>query len=117
MSANYNSISNYAQQYFQDQFSFPSWMTYDIFKNLTNKREREAIVTKNKILMTDTYNRTMAHMVGDDRKKEEVFTLFLRKSKGVANVVYGIRNILQELLSTPITKAEVDFAEQAIKDQ
>ncbi|MFA7285091.1 MAG: nicotinamide phosphoribosyltransferase domain-containing protein [Candidatus Absconditabacterales bacterium] len=106
-----------AQQYFHDQFSFPSWMTYDIFKNLSNKRERETVVTKNKILMTDTYNRTMAHMVGNDWKREEVFTLFLRKSKGAANVVYGIRNILQELLSTPITKAEVDFAQQAINDQ
>lgn len=117
MSSNNNSISNYTKQYFQDQFAFPSWMTYDVFKTLTNKREREAVITKNKILMTDTYNRTMAHMVGNDWKKEEVFTLFLRKSKGAANVVYGIRNILQELLSTPITKTEIDFAQQAINDQ
>jgi len=47
--------------YKEQTFTFPH-ISYEEFKKIDDMRVRREIVKRNRILMTDTYNRTMEHI-------------------------------------------------------
>ncbi len=94
---------------------FPQ-ITYEEFENIKNIQVRKDIVGANRILQTDAYNRTMAHMRWEKGIQEETFTLTFRKSPNNSfNVIHWVRNTLQTLFQHPITQSELDFAKAAIQ--
>ncbi len=97
---------------------FPA-ISYDIFQTIRDPELRRAIATKNRVIRTDAYNRTMIHLdVPELRDALAVYTMTFRKAaNGTYNVIYGVRNKLEEILSAPITQAELDFAEKFYEEQ
>ena len=105
------------QAYINSTQTFPN-ITFDEFQSITDLELRKDIISKNKILQTDTYNRTMSHMRWEKWKEIETFTLTFRKSPNNSyNVIHGVRNTLQKLFSQPITQVELDFAKESFKHQ
>lgn len=100
-----------------DYKTFPS-ISFEDFQAIPYIEERKEIAKRNKILRTDAYNRTMDYIKWERWDRNEVFYLSLRKSPNEKfNVIYGIRNIVDEVLRTPITQAELDFADDFYKYQ
>lgn len=99
------------ESYQKQELAFPS-ITYAEFEAIDDLEMRKRIVGKNKILQTDTYNRTMTFLRGEKGKKEEVYTLTFRKApnENPYNVIYGVRNIVKSILDLPVTQTELDFA-------
>lgn len=98
------------EAYREQMFAFPE-ISFEEFNEIDDLQVREEIVGKNKILQTDTYNRTMAYLKGDDVDNFENYTLTFRSSPNQSyNIVYGVRKIIKRLLGTPITQTELDFA-------
>lgn len=53
----------------------------------------------------------MDYIKGERWDKIETFYLSLRKSPNKKfNIIYWVKNIVDEILRTPITQAELDFA-------
>lgn len=99
-----------ANAYAASLFAFPA-ISYQDFESVDDLAVRKEIVSRNKLLQTDTYNRTMNFLRAEKGMEKETFTLTFRKSpNGKTNIVYGIRTILKEILSRPITQNELDFA-------
>ncbi len=100
-----------AVDYKEQITTFPQ-ISYSEFELITDIKVRKDIVKRNRILMTDTYNRTMEHTKGEEKSKEiETFTLAFRKSpNNTYNVVHGIRSMIKDVFEAPITQAELDFA-------
>lgn len=93
-----------------DYKKFPE-ISFSEFQAIPYLDERKEIAKRNKILRTDAYNRTMDFIKWDRWDRVETFYLSLRKSpNGIFNVIYGIKNIVDEVLRTPITQNELDFA-------
>nr|MDD3720289.1 nicotinamide phosphoribosyltransferase domain-containing protein [Candidatus Gracilibacteria bacterium] len=93
-----------------DYKQFPE-ISFAEFQAIPYLDERIEIAKRNKILRTDAYNRTMDYIKGDRGNGNEVFYLSLRKSPNSKfNVIYGIRNIVDEVLRTPVSQSEIDFA-------
>ena len=94
---------------------FPN-ITFAEFQQITDEQVRRDIVSKNRILQTDTYNRTMNHIKGKERSKiKETYALSMRRAPGDApNEKYvaidGLRKAVKKMLSFPITQQELDFA-------
>jgi len=100
-----------------DYKQFPE-ISFEDFQAIPYIDERKEIASRNKILRTDAYNRTMDYIKWDKWNQIETFYLAIRKSPNSKfNVIYGIRNIVDEVLRTPITQAEVDFADSFYKYQ
>ena len=99
------------ESYKRQEFAFPS-ISYERFEAIDDLEIRKRIVQKNKILQTDTYNRTMNFLRGEKGRKEEVYTLTFRKAPNgnPYNVVYGVRNTVKGILDLPVTQEELDFA-------
>ena len=98
---------------------FPT-ISYDVFQTIEDPFIRRHIAAKNRIIRTDAYNRTMTHLSGADSMRDTpaVFTMTFRKAaNGSYNVVCGVRQKLEEILSAPITQAELDFAAAFYADQ
>ena len=96
---------------------FPN-ISYQEYQQLTDERVRQDIASKNKIIQTDTYNRTMKHIKGERAKKIETFTFSMRRAPEERFVVVdGIRKALKKMLSYPITQQELDFAKEYYEDQ
>ncbi|MBP8016419.1 DUF5598 domain-containing protein [Candidatus Gracilibacteria bacterium] len=90
--------------------AFPT-ITYKEFEEITDLQVREDIAKKNKIVSTDTYNRTMTYLKGDKVRETETFTLTFRRSpNNIYNVIYGVRKIIKSILETEFTQQELDFA-------
>lgn len=106
------------QAYKRQLTAFPD-ISFDEYQQITDEAVRKDIAKKNKIIQTDTYNRTMTHIKGTSRSKlMETFTLSLRRApNGSYNVIDGIRGALKKMLSTPITQQELDFAKDFYEDQ
>ena len=104
--------------YRKQQDAFPE-VTFEQFQNCSDAKVRDNIVSKNRILSTDTYNRTMNHIKWPiDGQKKETFTLSFRKTGEKAyNIAYGVKRIITEILELPITQVELDFAADAIAHQ
>ncbi|MBS0626741.1 MAG: DUF5598 domain-containing protein, partial [Verrucomicrobia bacterium] len=93
---------------------FPN-ISYSEFKQLPELVRRE-IMSKNRILQTDTYNRFMNDIKGVDWNKHEVYVLQLRKSSDKYLIANGIQTQIEKILTLPITQEELDFAEEFYKE-
>jgi nicotinamide phosphoribosyltransferase len=107
-----------ASAYEEARFAFPE-ISFGEFQKIGSLDLRKEIAGLNKILLTDTYNRTMAHTRGARGKKAETYTMTFRKSlcEGAPIIVYGVRNIVKRILARPITSAELEFAREFFEDQ
>ena len=93
-------------------FGFPEELSYDDFLLLPDDL-REEIVKKNKILQTDTYNRTMNHCKGERWKDQETYVMQMRKAEKGYLIAAGIRKHIQNAIGqTPVTQSELDFARE-----
>lgn len=89
---------------------FPE-ISFDEFQSIPYIDERKKIVKKNKILRTDAYNRTMDYTKEEKWNQIESFFLSLRKSPNTKyNVIYWVKSIVDEVLRTPFSQNELDFA-------
>ncbi|MDR0860994.1 MAG: hypothetical protein LBO09_08785 [Candidatus Peribacteria bacterium] len=105
------------QAYKRQLQMFPE-ISYDEYQTITDEAVRKDIAGKNKIIQTDTYNRTMTYIKGERAKLVETFTLSLRRTpNGSYNVIDGIRGALKRMLEVPITQHELDFAKDFYADQ
>lgn len=108
MSANNFDIESYKNQV----FAFPN-ISFDEFQAIDDMAVRKDIAKKNKVMSTDTYNRTMTFLKWEKGSKVETYTLTFRKSPNKSyNIVYGVRNAVKKILGMPITQVELDFAEE-----
>ena len=91
-------------------FAFPN-ITYEQFSQLPERARRE-IIERNRVINTDTYNRTMAHVKGPkDAVKPETYTLQLRRAAEGYLIACGIREAIEKITTLPISHTEVQFAE------
>lgn len=114
-----NTANNFDfQEYERQQRVFPQ-ITFDQFQSSNDEIMRDSILEKNRIVCTDTYNRTMNHIKGkEDSEKEETFSLSFRRTwEKNYNIVYGVKRMVRELLELPLTQNELDFAADAINHQ
>lgn len=96
---------------------FPE-ITFTEFQTIPYLQDRKEIAKRNKILRTDAYNRTMDYIKGERWDKQETFFLSLRKSPNSKfNVIYWVKNIVDEVLRMPITQRELDFAKDFYEHQ
>ncbi len=95
---------------YERYMGFPN-ITYREFLSLPTDL-REEIVQKNRLLQTDTYNRTMNYIKGENWKMEETYVLQMRKSPAGYLIAYGIRNQIEKMARMRITQAELDFAKE-----
>ena len=103
---------------YRDQVrNFPD-ITYAEFQNITDDDVRLDIGRKNKVISTDTYNRTMSHIKGAKGRLPEAYTLTFRKShNGLFLVAGGVRRAVEEALRADYTAREIDFARDFYADQ
>lgn len=72
---------------------------------------RKLLAGLNRVIQTDTYNRTMNAWKGDEWATPETYALQMRRTgKARFLICAGIRNALEGIFGAPITQAEVDFA-------
>lgn len=93
---------------------FPE-ISFQEYQNITDEQIRQDIAKKNKILQTDTYNRTMNYIKGDARSNLiETFTFAMRRVPDWSSyiVVDWVRKMIKNLFSYPITQNELDFAKE-----
>ena len=85
---------------------FPE-ISFQEYQNITDEQIRQDIAKKNKILQTDTYNRTMNYIKGDARSNLiETFTFAMRRVPDWSSyiVVDWVRKMIKNLFSYPITQ-------------
>lgn len=93
---------------------FPD-ISYEEFRGVP-AHLRQGIIMKNRVISTDTYNRSMGHYKGPDYNREETYVLQMRVTPEDGYlIVYGIRKALEKTLARPILKQEVDFATEFYK--
>jgi len=95
-------------------------ISYEEYKKIRDEKVRQDIAEKNKLLQTDTYNRTMNHIKWRVRSDMiETFTFTMRKAPEWSSyiVVDWIRKMIKNLFWTPITQRELDFAKDFYADQ
>lgn len=103
------------EQLGQDLFAFPQ-ITYEEFLQLDDLW-REEIVKRNRILQTDTYNRTMCHAKQERWKDEETYVNQMRRAPGGYLIATGTRRHIQKALGIlPLTQWEFDFARDFYRD-
>jgi nicotinate phosphoribosyltransferase len=96
---------------------FPA-ITYAEFRGIPDDDVRLDIARKNKVISTDTYNRTMNHIKGPRGRRPEAYTLTFRRSgNGRYLVANGVRRAVQEALGPSFTHGEIDFARDFYADQ
>ena len=103
-----------AVEYKKKLNEFPN-ITFDEYQNITDEQLRQDIAKKNKILQTDTYNRTMNFIKWPVRSNlVETFTFAMRRAPEWSTyiVVDWIRKMIKNLFSYPITQSELDFAKE-----
>lgn len=89
---------------------FPA-ITFAEFCRIPDDDVRLDIARKNKVVSTDTYNRTMSHIKGPRGRLPEAYTLtFRRSANGRWLVANGVRRAVREALGPTVTPGEVDFA-------
>ncbi len=93
----------------KDLFGFPDDVSYADFLGLPDDM-REEIVKRNRVLQTDTYNRTMSHAKGEEWSVPETYVLQCRRAPHGFLITDGVRKCLNSLFRLPITANEVQFA-------
>ena len=107
------------QDYKKKLNEFPN-ISYQEYQEIKDEQVRQDIAKKNKILQTDTYNRTMNHIKWSAKSNlVETFTFSMRRAPEWSSyiVVDGIRKMIKNLFSYPITQGELDFAKDFYADQ
>ena len=107
------------QDYKRKLNEFPD-ISYQEYQEIKDEQVRQDIAKKNKILQTDTYNRTMNHIKWSAKSNlVETFTFSMRRAPEWTSyiVVDGIRKMIKNLFSYPVTQAELDFAKDFYEDQ
>lgn len=107
------------QDYKRQLNEFPD-ISYQEYQEIKDEQVRQDIAKKNKILQTDTYNRTMNHIKWSAKSNlVETFTFSMRRAPEWSSyiVVDWIRKMIKNLFSYPITQAELDFAKDFYADQ
>lgn len=105
------------QSYKEQLQQFPD-ITYQEYQQITDLQVRRDIAKKNKIIQTDSYNRTMNFLKKDKSNEQETFTMSFRRSPNNRYVVVdGIRSTLKDILGIKISQAELDFAKDFYEDQ
>jgi putative nicotinate phosphoribosyltransferase len=99
------------------------------FKRLPFTAQR-SIISRNRIINTDTYNRTMQHLSSSTLQKTDpvsdihattknakaTFSLQMRRSPFPYLVSCGIEDKVEELTLIPISRAELSFAKEYYKE-
>src|SRR5579872_2628112 len=88
---------------------FPKGLSYYEFSNL-DPQERKLVVLQNPILATDTYNRTMEHLIYPSWNREAIFALQMRRSPHGYLIAAGIEDTAREIADMTITQDALDFA-------
>ena len=113
-------MTNFNLQEYKKQLNeFPN-ISYEDYQQITDEQVRQDIAKKNKILQTDTYNRTMNYIKWSARSNLlETFTFSMRRAPNWSSyiVVDWIRKMIKNLLWTPITQQELEFARDFYADQ
>ncbi len=73
---------------------------------------RKTIIQRNRILQTDTYNRTMCHIKGPQWKDRETYILQMRRAHEGYLIAHGIRAQIEKIARMKITPGELAFAKQ-----
>ena len=96
---------------------FPE-ITYREFRGIADDDVRLDIARRNKVISSDTYNRTMSHVRGERGLLPEAYTLtFRRAPEGGFLVACGIRRAVAEAVGSPVTHGEIDFARDFFAEQ
>lgn len=96
---------------------FPD-ISYAEFRAIPDDDVRLDIARRNKVISTDTYNRTMSHVRGERGLLPEAYTLTFRRAPNDRFLVAcGIRRAVAEAVGSPITHAEIDFARDFFAEQ
>ena len=93
-----------AQDLYERYMTFPE-IDYEQFAQLPEDLRRQ-IVQKNRILQTDTYNRTMCEAKGSEWKAEETYILQMRRARDGYLIAHGIRAQIEKIAQLKITPAE-----------
>ncbi len=104
-----NALPDRERQFSERYLGFPEDLTFNEFR-LINPEIRKQIILRNPIIQSDTYNRTMEHLAGEDLNKEGVYVLQLRKAKSGFLIATGIQDVVNEIANVKITQAQLDFA-------
>ena len=88
---------------------FPEGLTFNEFQTLSPELKK-LIILRNPILHTDSYNRTMEHVEGEDWKKEATYALQFRKAEKGYIIVAGTHDLFRKIADIEITRDQVDFA-------
>src|SRR5260221_2557503 len=94
---------------------FPKNLTYKAFNDPRSGYTPEArneLMTRNPIIRTDTYNRTMEHLKGN---VAETYVLQMRASRYGYLITAGIEDSVRKLAQTRITQNMLDFANEYYK--
>lgn len=103
--------------YLQAQKEFPD-ISFSQYEKIQCIELRKEIIKKNKILRTDSYNRVMDFTKWERWNKKEIFYLSFRKQlEDKFNVIYWVKNILDDIFRIKITQRELDFAIDFYKHQ
>lgn len=89
-------------------FGVPQALLYPDFLKLSDEL-RMKIVENNRVLQTDTYNRTMDYIEGPEGQLDATYALQLRRSPHGYIMAMGMHNLVSRL-SMPITQDELDLA-------
>lgn len=92
-------------------FGFPENLTFEDFLQLDDDI-REEIISRNLILQTDTYNRSMNEYKGERWADQETYVLQLRRASAGYSIASGIRRHVQNVVKMPITQSQLNFAKE-----
>jgi nicotinate phosphoribosyltransferase len=95
---------------YQRYMAFPE-IPYQDFLSLPEDLRR-TIVQRNRILQTDTYNRTMGHIKGPEWKTPETYILQMRRAHEGYLIAHGIRAQIEKIARMKISPAEFTFAKE-----
>ena len=110
-------LSRSEQKYLEQTSQFPQNLTYQEYKGRMNERARQDVASKNRLLISDTYNRTMDYTKGIEQDGNATFTLSFRNKRYDYFVVDGVRDIIKQYFQFPITRNELRFAKDHFADQ
>ncbi len=110
MSETQTHSENGAAELYARYFAFPE-IDYEQFLELPEDLRR-AIVQRNHILQTDTYNRTMNHIKGEEWGVEETYVLQMRRAHEGYLIAHGIRAQIEKIARMRVTPAEFEFAKK-----
>ena len=105
-----NKMNNFnIKEYERITQTFPE-ISREEYSQITDEKLKWQIASKNRLLASDTYNRTMDWTKWVDNNGQATYTLSFRNNTYSYFVVDGIRSIIKEYFKWPIVQHELDFA-------